>query len=145
MSCLHITGKRRVVTGCPPLRFTSPPVSKSRIAGIEAKAHHANPNIRAAAAADPACPVDLQWTLWDDESSVVRGWLARNPNAHVDVLRSLTRDGSDRVRAYALWHPRTPIEEIKYAAKYDESPEVQAVARVRLENADSYLAAPVQT
>lgn len=122
--------------GCPPLRFSSPPVSKSRQQGLAVNARHSNANIRAAAASDPALPVDLQWTLWDDESIVVRGWLARNPNAHVDVLRSLARDGNPTVRAYALWHPRTPVEEIKYAAKYEVDDAVRLVAQSRLDNAD---------
>lgn len=102
--------------------------------GLSEKARHDNPNIRASAASDPALPVDLQWRLWDDQYIVVRGWLARNPGAHPDVLRSLARDGNSSVRAYALWNPRTPVDEIKDAAKYEEDETVRLVARTRLDN-----------
>lgn len=134
VSCLHIQGKRREVSGCPPFKFSSPN-GDHRALQVEYNAQSKNPLIRASAAASPFCSQETLGILVYDESSAVREWVARNPEAGPAALALLAQDDENpRVRGYVAWNPSCPPELIKSLAENDPNDTVRMLAKTVLDN-----------
>jgi hypothetical protein len=133
LSCLHIQGVRREVSGCAPFKFLGREIDETRVAGVRANAVHDNPKIRAAAAASPACPADLLLKLAHDPVPEVREWVARNEKASDWVLGWLATDESPKVRAFVAWNKSAPKELVKFLTE-DEDSAVRKLADTVLDN-----------
>lgn len=130
MSCLHIQGTRRAVTGCPPFRFTG---KRNRVFEVEQNAKHENPKVRATAAASPFATKALLDRLADDSVPEVREWVARNAKAPEEVLFYLSRDVEPRVRTFVAWNPNSPHDLVKFLCQ-DVDETVRLMAQNVLDN-----------
>jgi hypothetical protein len=130
LSCLHIQGTRRAVTGCPPFRFTG---KRDRVFEVEQNAKHENPKVRATAAASPYATPAVFHLLTFDTVPEVREWVARNTKAPEQALWTLSEDVEPRVRAFVAWNPNSPLDLVKFMCQ-DVDETVRLMAQNVLDN-----------
>lgn len=94
-----------------------------------------NPKIRSAAAASPNAPKQILRSLAFDDDSAVREWVARNPEASPSLLWTMALTEEDPiVRGYVAWNKNAPLDLINFLAQDDDDETVRFVAQSVLDN-----------
>lgn len=82
-------------------------------------------------------PIEILERLVEDPSPDVRLMVAMKGKATPSMLRALSTDGNDAVRAAVARHRRTPSSVLAELAGTDPWPEVRRIARERMASADA--------
>ena len=107
-------------------KFSSPPVTESKIARLKSMAADKNFKIRESAALSYHLPEEDVWKLAADKVESVRVCVARNETTPCDVLRQLAKDKSDLVRSWVAINYFVPADVMDDLAN-DPSADVRAL------------------
>jgi hypothetical protein len=107
-------------------KFSSPPVTESKIARLKAMAADKNFKIRESAALSYHLPEADMLKLSQDKIESVRVCVARNETTPCDILRALARDKSALVRSWVAINFYVPADVMEDLAN-DPSADVRAL------------------
>lgn len=107
-------------------KFSSPPVTESKIARLQAMAADKNFKIRESAALSYHLPEADIWRLAKDKVESVRVCVARNETTPCDILRELAKDKSTLVRSWVAVNFFVPADVMEDLAN-DPSEDVRAL------------------
>jgi hypothetical protein len=107
-------------------KFSSPPITDSKIARLKTMAADKNFKIRESAALSYHLPEAEMWKLAADKVESVRVCVARNETTPCDILRALATDKSDLVRSWVAVNFFVPADVMENLAQ-DPSADVRAL------------------
>jgi len=107
-------------------KFSSPPVTESKIARLRAMAADKNFKIRESAALSYHLPEEDMRKLAHDKVESVRVCVARNETTPCDILRELASDKSALVRSWVAINYFVPADAMEALAQ-DKSEDVRAL------------------
>lgn len=107
-------------------KFSSPPITDSKIARLQTMAADKNYKIRESAALSYHLPEADMWKLAADKVESVRVCVARNETTPCDILRQLAQDKSDLVRSWVAINFYVPADVMADLAD-DPSADVRAL------------------
>lgn len=116
-------------------KFSSPPVTETKIARLRSMAADKNFKIRESAALSYHLPEADIWKLAHDKVESVRVCVARNETTPCDVLRELAKDSSDLVRSWVAINYFVPADVMDDLAS-DPSEDVRALVGWKARLAD---------